>query len=89
MIDFIYELNKALKEESDIHISYKKRNKYLIVKVLDFKKRGLNYAKVYLNNNFVGYTDAKGELILNRKIPKKAVLKAELGIYFVKKEIIP
>jgi len=89
MIDFIYALNKALKEESDLHISYKKRNKYLIIKVLDFKKRGMSYAKVYLNNNLVGYTNSKGELIINRKIPKKAILKAEFGIYFAKKEIMP
>lgn len=89
MIDFLYSLNKALKEESDIHISYKTTKEGLIIKVFDFKKRGINLAKVYLNNHLMGYTNNKGLLIINRKIPKKAVLKAELGIYLAKKEIMP
>ncbi|MFA5303814.1 MAG: hypothetical protein WC393_04745 [Candidatus Nanoarchaeia archaeon] len=89
MIDFLYSLNKALKEESDIYVSYRKRNNYLEVKVFDFKKRGINMAKIYLNNHLEGYTNNKGILLINHKIPKKAVLKAELGIYLTKREIIP
>ena len=89
MIDFLYSLNKALKEESDLYVSYRTIKGGLIVKVFDFKKRGINMAKVYLNNSLIGYTNNKGLLIINRKIPKKAVLKAELGIYLAKKEIMP
>lgn len=89
MIDFLYSLNKALKEESDIYISYRKKKKGLVVRVFDFKKRGINLAKVYLNNNLVGYTNNKGILAIERKLPKKAVLKTEIGIYLAKKEIIP
>jgi hypothetical protein len=89
MIDFLYSLNKALKDESDLHISCRKKKEGLLVKVFDFKKKGINMAKVYLNNALVGFTNDKGELLLSQKIPKKAVLKAELGIYFAKKEIMP
>jgi hypothetical protein len=89
MIDFLYSLNKVLKEESDIHLSYKRTKKGLAVKVFDFKKRGINLAKVYLNNALEGFTNNKGALIITSKIPKKAVLRAELGIYFAKKEILP
>jgi hypothetical protein len=89
MIDFLYSLNKALKEESDIFISYKTTKEGLNVKVFDYKKRGINRAKVYLNNKYIGFTNNKGIILINRKIPKKSVLKAELGIYLVKKEIIP
>ncbi|MDD4353734.1 MAG: hypothetical protein PHN56_04725 [Candidatus Nanoarchaeia archaeon] len=89
MIDFIYSLNKILNKESEIYISYFKKKEGLLVKVFDFKKKGISFAKVYLNNVLVGYTNNKGELLLSKKMPKKAVLKAEIGIYFVKKEIIP
>ncbi|MDD2678317.1 MAG: hypothetical protein PHT91_00080 [Candidatus Nanoarchaeia archaeon] len=89
MIEFLYSLNKSLKEESEIRISCTKRKGGLRVKVSDFKKREIQNAKIYLDGEFMGFTDNKGILAIQKNISKKTVLKAELGIYFSKKEIIP
>jgi len=89
MINFLNSLNKALEEESNLFISYKKEKDGLIIKVFDFKNRGINKVKVYLNNDFLGFTNDQGVLKINKKVPKKSVLRAELGIYFSKKGIMP
>jgi len=89
MIDFLYRLNKSLSEESNIYISCKKKKQGLIVRVFDFKKRSIANAKVYLNNSFEGFTNSRGLIEINKKISKKSTIKAELGIYYAKKEIMP
>jgi hypothetical protein len=88
MIDFLYRLSKALREESNLFISAKKKKGIIQIKVFDYKKKGIMDAKVYANNEFIGFTNAKGFIELKAGNAKKLSLKAEIGIYFTKKDLI-
>ncbi len=88
MIDFLYKLSKALREESNLFVSAKKKKGIIQIKVFDYKKRGIMNAKVYEKNKFIGLTNSKGILELKAGNLKKLSLKVELGIYFVKKDIV-
>ena len=88
MIDFLYRLSKALSEESKLFISAKKKKGIIQIKVFDYKKRGIRGAKVYANNEFLGCTNTKGILEIKAGNAKKISLKAEIGIYFTKKDVV-
>ncbi len=88
MIDFLYRLSKALREESNLFISAKKKKGIIQIRVFDYKKRGIMNAKVYANNEFAGFTNQKGILELKAGNSKKLSLKAETGIYFAKRDIV-